>query len=58
LINKQELRIVVNSRYGATKSQYGATKEAAESLIAQLESLGKLTTPRHKNIKIQHENEI
>jgi hypothetical protein len=27
-------------------SQYGATKEAAESLIAQLLSQGKLTTPR------------
>jgi hypothetical protein len=41
LINKQELWIVVNSKYGATMSQYGATKEAAESLIAQLLSQGK-----------------
>jgi hypothetical protein len=60
LINKQELRIVANSkyRYGATLSQYRATKEAAESLIAQLDSQGKLTTPRHGNRKIRHENEI
>jgi hypothetical protein len=32
-------------------SQYGATKEAVESLIqyiAQLDSQGKLTTPRHE----------
>jgi hypothetical protein len=29
-------------------SQSGATKEAAESLIAQLHSQGKLTTPKAK----------
>jgi hypothetical protein len=51
LINKQELRIVVNTKHGATK-------EATESLIAQLHSQGKLTTPRHENWKIRHENEI
>jgi hypothetical protein len=39
-------------------SQYGATKESAESLIAQLDSQGKLTTPRHENRKIRHENEF
>jgi hypothetical protein len=39
-------------------SQDGATTEAAESLIAQLDSHGKLTTPRRKNRKIWHENEI
>jgi hypothetical protein len=49
--NKQELRIVVNSKYGATK-------EAAESLIAQLDSQSKLSTPRRKNRKIRHKNEI
>jgi hypothetical protein len=32
--------------------------EAEESLIAQLYSQGKLTTPRHENQKFQHENEI
>jgi hypothetical protein len=32
--------------------------EAAESLIAQLYSQGNLPTPRHKNRKIRHENEI
>jgi hypothetical protein len=30
--------------------QYGAMTEAAESLIAQLYSQGKLTTPRCKNL--------
>jgi hypothetical protein len=39
-------------------SQYGAMTEAAESLIAQLYSQGKLTTPRHENRNIQHKNEI
>jgi hypothetical protein len=39
-------------------SQYGATTLAAESLRAQLPSQCKLTTPRHKNRKIQHENEL
>jgi hypothetical protein len=39
-------------------SQYGATIGAAESLIAQLHSQGKLTTPRLENQKIRHENEI
>jgi hypothetical protein len=56
LIDKQELQIVVNSKYGAIISQYRATKEAAESLIAQLDSQGYLTTPRHENRKIGHEN--
>jgi hypothetical protein len=32
--------------------------EAADSLIAQLCSQGRLTTPRCENRKIQHENEI
>jgi hypothetical protein len=38
------LRIVVNSKYGATTgmSQYRATKEAVESLLAQLNSQSKL----------------
>jgi hypothetical protein len=31
---------------------------AAESLIAQLHSQGKLTAPKCKNRKIRHENEI
>jgi hypothetical protein len=39
-------------------SQYGATTGAAESLIAQLHSQGKLTTPRGKNRRIRLENEI
>jgi hypothetical protein len=39
-------------------SQYGATAGAAESLRAQLQSEGKLTTPRRENWKIRHENEI
>jgi hypothetical protein len=39
-------------------SQYGATIGAAESLLAQLHSQGKLTMPRRKNRKILHENEI
>jgi hypothetical protein len=39
-------------------SQYGATTGAAKSLIAQLESQGKITTPRSKNKKIRYENEI
>jgi hypothetical protein len=34
---------------------YGATTIAAESLIAQLHSQGKLTTPRRENRKIRHE---
>jgi hypothetical protein len=36
-------------------SQYGATTEAAESLIAHLDSQDKLTTPRRENRK---KNEI
>jgi hypothetical protein len=32
-------------------SQYGATTVAVESLIAQLDSKGKLTTPRQENQK-------
>jgi hypothetical protein len=32
--------------------------EAAESLIAQLYSQGKLTKPRRKNRRIRHENKI
>jgi hypothetical protein len=32
------LRIVVNSKYGATISQYRATEEAAECLIALINS--------------------
>jgi hydroxymethylpyrimidine/phosphomethylpyrimidine kinase len=39
-------------------SKNGATIEATESLIAQLHSQSKLTTPRRKNQKIRHENEI
>jgi hypothetical protein len=35
-----------------------AMTEAAESLLAQLNSQGKLTMPRRKNREIQHENEI
>jgi hypothetical protein len=52
------IRIVVNSIYGAIMSQCGATKEAAESLIAQLDSQGKLTLLRYENQTIRHENEI
>jgi hypothetical protein len=36
-------------------SQYGATAEAAERIIAQLHSQGKITTPRCENRKIRHE---
>jgi hypothetical protein len=36
----------------------GATTVAAESLIAQLHSQGKLTTPRRKNKKNRHQIEI
>jgi hypothetical protein len=39
-------------------SQYGATTVAAESLIAQLHSQSKLTTPSRENRKIRHEMEI
>jgi hypothetical protein len=39
-------------------SQYGATTGAAESLIAQLHSQGKLTKPRRENKQNRHENEI
>jgi hypothetical protein len=39
-------------------SQYGAMTIAAESLRAQLHSQYKLTTPRHENRKIRHENEL
>jgi hypothetical protein len=39
-------------------SQYGAITGAAESLIAQPHSQSKLTTPRGKNRKIRHKNEI
>jgi hypothetical protein len=39
-------------------SQYGATTLAAESQRAQLHSQCKLTTPRHENQKIRHENEF
>jgi hypothetical protein len=42
----------------ALGSQYGATAEAAESLVAQLHSQGKLTTPRRENKKIRPEIEI
>jgi hypothetical protein len=51
--NKQELQIVVNSKYGATISQYGVTKLYAESLIiAQINSQCKLDTLRRQNRKI------
>jgi hypothetical protein len=39
-------------------SQYGATTVAAESLIAQLHSQGKLTKPSLENQEIQHQIEI
>jgi hypothetical protein len=39
-------------------SHYGATTVAAESIIAQLDSQGKLTTPWRKNLKIWHKNKI
>jgi hypothetical protein len=38
--------------------KYRAMKETAESLIAQLHSQGKITTPRHGNQKIRHEIKI
>jgi hypothetical protein len=65
-----ELRIVVwrpeYSNYGAAKSpglellpsSKAKPAEAAESLIAQLHSQGKLITPRRENRKIRHEIEI
>jgi hypothetical protein len=39
-------------------SQNGATKAAAESLLAQINSLCKLATLRHENRKIRFENLI
>jgi hypothetical protein len=42
----------------ALGSQYGAMTVAAEILIAQLQSQSNLTTPRHENQKIRHENEL
>jgi tRNA A37 threonylcarbamoyladenosine modification protein TsaB len=42
----------------ALGSQYGDTTVAAESLIAQLNSQGKLTSPIRENRKIRHEIEI
>jgi hypothetical protein len=39
-------------------SLYGAMKIAAESLTAQINSLGKLATPRRENRKNRHEKEI
>jgi hypothetical protein len=42
----------------ALSSHYGATAGAAESVRAQLHSQSKLTTPRRKNWKIPHENEL
>jgi hypothetical protein len=39
-------------------SQYGAMAVAAHRLGAQLHSQCKLTTPRHENKKIRHENEL
>jgi hypothetical protein len=39
-------------------SQYGAMTEAAEILIAQLQSQSKLTTAWHENRKIRYENEL
>jgi hypothetical protein len=38
--------------------KYGAATEAAESLIAQIDSQNKLTTPIRKHRKIRHGNEI
>jgi hypothetical protein len=38
-------------------SQYGATAVAVESLITQLHSQGKLTSPSRENRKIRHEIE-
>jgi hypothetical protein len=39
-------------------SQYVAMTVAADKLGAQLHSQRKLTTPRHENQKIRHENEL
>jgi hypothetical protein len=39
-------------------SQYGAMTVAADGLGVQLHSQCKLTTPRHENKKIRHENEL
>jgi hypothetical protein len=39
-------------------SQYGATARSTESLIAQLHSQRKFTTPRRENRKIRHENAV
>jgi hypothetical protein len=49
--NNIRMRAVVDS-------QNGATTLAAESLIAQLHSQGKVTTPSRKNLKIRYEIEI
>jgi hypothetical protein len=54
----QELRIVVNSKYGAIMSQYGVKKVAAESLIARINSKCKLATQSHERRKIVYKNEI
>jgi hypothetical protein len=48
---RQNMRVVVDS-------QYGPTTVSAESLIAQLHSQGKLTTPSRENRKIRHKIEI
>jgi hypothetical protein len=39
-------------------SHYGAMTVAADRLGAQLNSQCRLTTPRHENRKIRHENEL
>jgi hypothetical protein len=41
-----------------TGSQNGATTEAAESLIAQIDSQSKLATRSRQNRKIRYENKI
>jgi hypothetical protein len=54
----KELRIAVNSKYGATMSQYGATKVAVEILIAQINAQYKLATLSREIRKIRYGNEI
>jgi hypothetical protein len=48
----------MSAALGSHVLQYGATTVAAESLIAQLHSQGKLSTPRRDNRNIGQEIEI
>jgi hypothetical protein len=49
---------LLHPRSWSSGSSVRAKTEAAESLKAQLNSQSKLPTPRRKNQKIRHENEL